>query len=74
MDRSPRRPSIAFLVLIAAAFAPGPAAHAAITTHRCTQSSITADESAKFVTIELERRHNLLEPSAGYVDGYGSMQ
>jgi hypothetical protein len=51
-----------------------PVAEAATTTHRCTESSITVDESAGVISIQLERRHNLLEPSVGYIAIYGSTQ
>jgi hypothetical protein len=57
------------VVLLLASVAEG-----ATTTHRCTESSITVDESAGSISIQLERRHNLFEPSVGYIAIYGSTQ
>jgi hypothetical protein len=63
---------LAALVLAISAFAFAPAVSAQ--THRCTEPAITVDESAGVVRIEMLRRHNLLEPSVGYIAIYGSTQ
>jgi hypothetical protein len=68
------RNSIVALLLAIGAFAFAPAVSAAITTHRCTESAITVDESAGVVRIEMLRSRNLLDPSVGYIAIYGSTQ
>lgn len=64
------RRSVCLVLLLSAA----PIAQAATQTHRCTQSSITVNESERFVSITMERRRNLTQPSVGALVVYGSWQ